>query len=1098
MTVSPGGCRRVGRIRIAALPLLVVGLLVSAPAQDATGDAEFSDYTVILQSPSAGERLSAARAKRANGPLRRMDASSVGRLRREVAQTQEPVKQALEATGVEVLGSVRNVLNAIFVRATPDQAEAMARIADVQRVVRGRRHAPMLRGVSKIVRVSAARVRVVGSQLLGDGIKIAIIDSGIDSEHEAFQDESLAALPGYPRGPPEDLEFTNTKIVAARSYVHLLNSGSLYTSSPDDTSMRDLLGHGTAVAMIAAGRRIQTPAGTLSGIAPRARLGVYKVFGAPGVNGYAKDSALIFAVDDAIEDGMDILNLSLGNLPFVPWDASGRDCGIVDSNAPCDPVTTAVQRAVLDFGRVVVVAAGNFGFAGAQHFPAKGTINSPGHAPAAITVGSTTNSESLQEAVHVAGNSFDALSGTGPGADGPLTAPAKLASDFGDPKGCAPYPDGALDGSIAVAERGECFFLDKVEFADAAGAVGVLVINHEGDDRLVGMAALRTTDIPAFFVGASDGATLRELLADPENHLTLDPTPKAVSQNWPLVDFASSRGPSLALDPKPDLVAPGVQVYTAAPHYDEQGNLLNPRGFRAESGTSLAAPVVAGAAALIWQAHPEMAAREVASALINTADPGIHEDGELARLSSVGAGLLDIQRALQAPATAVPPSIRFGSVHDAVLPLRRNLRVTNRAPQTQSFLILVEPRDADANARVTINGRPAQVFRLPPGASEELQIALEGSLPAPGSYEGRLRLTSLNRGRNLLVPYLYVVGDNEPHNALVIVGGTEIGTAGEKAEKSVVARVVDRFGAPAANLLVQFRIEAGSGRIVSSVPMSTESGLIYGTVEYGSEPDLQTVVASIGGIEVPFFFRAAGAKPEVLSIANGASLVSSQGVAPGSLATITGTAFAEYAGALAESPQSRPLPISRKGATVAFDAPEAGVSVAGRIYDISEDRLTVQVPWELAGLQQAYIKVKTAIHSEPFLFQVAEVAPGIFGYESDGSQLAVAQHADGSPITRMQPALRGDTVTVAMTGNGPVESPPPTGDVGSLLNTTLHQPLVRIDGVGAEVTYSGLSPGLAGVYFVSAIVPLDVGAGELPLQVEVDGVTSNTVQLPVQ
>lgn len=1090
-------CRKLASLRCAVVPLLVVGLLVSAPAQVASDSAELSDYTVILQSPSVGGRMSSARAKSAHGSPRRMNASSPAYLRREVANTQQPVRQALESMGVQVLGSVDSVLNAIFVRATQEQVQAIARIAEVRQVARSRRYAPMLDGVSRMVRVSAARIRA-GSQLLGDGQKIAIIDSGIDPEHEAFQDESLGALPGYPNGPPEDLEFTNTKIVAARSYVHLLNSGGLFESSPDDLSVRDLLGHGTAVAMIAAGRRIETPAGTLSGIAPRARLGVYKVFGAPGINGYAKDSALISAVNDAVADDMDILNLSLGNIPFFAWDAAGADCGIADPNEPCDPVTAAIQSAVLDFDRVVVVAAGNAGLAGTHHFPALTTIASPGHAPAAIAVGATTNSKSVHHSVHVADSSFDALSGTGPAPDGPLTAPTKLASDFEDSKGCVPYPEGALAGTIVVADRGECWFLVKVEHADAAGAVGVLVINHEGDDSLVGMAVLQTTDIPAYLVGASDGATLRDLLADPANLLTLDPTLKVAPRDWPLVHVASSRGPSLTLDPKPDLVAPGVQVYTAAAHYDVQGNLLNPSGFREESGTSLAAPVVAGAAALILQANPEMSARAVASALMNTADPDIHEAGEPARLSSVGAGLLDVRRALQAPATAVPPSIGFGPMRDAVLPLRRTLRVTNRMPRTQSFLIRVEPRDEDSNARITINSRPARVFRLEAGASEELQIALEGSRPLPGSYEGRLRLTSLNRGSHLLVPYLYVVPDNEPFNAAVIVGGIEIGPAGENAEKSVVALVVDRFGAPAANLPVQFRIEAGSGRILSSVETSTESGLIYGRVGYGPEPDLQEVVASIGGIEVHFFFQAVGARPEVLSIANSASLISSQALAPGSLAAITGTGFAEFEGTLAELPQSRPLPVSRKGVTVAFDAPQERVSVAGRIYQVSQDRLTVHVPWELASLEQAYVKVKAAEHSEPFMFQLAEVAPGVFWYESDGLHRVVAQHADGSPITRGQPAQRGETITIVMTGNGPVNSPPPTGAVGSLLNTTLYQPIVRIDGVAAEITYSGLSQELAGVYLVSLVVPPDVGAGEATLQVEIQGTKSNIVRLPVQ
>ena len=190
-------------------------------------------------------------------------------MRRAVARRQDPVKTAIEALGIEVLGSVSNVLNAVFVRATPEQAGAIAGLPGVRDVVQGRRYEPMLKSVAKIVHASAAYVRPVGHQLFGEGMKIAIIDSGLDFDHEAFSDPSLPSLDGYPLGDSHYLHLANSKVIVVRSYIDSLVSRAPASSTPDDLSPNDLSGHGTAVAMIAAGRRVRTPLGTVMGIAPR-------------------------------------------------------------------------------------------------------------------------------------------------------------------------------------------------------------------------------------------------------------------------------------------------------------------------------------------------------------------------------------------------------------------------------------------------------------------------------------------------------------------------------------------------------------------------------------------------------------------------------------------------------------------------------------------------------------------------------------------------------------------------------------------------------------------------------------------------------------
>ena len=1086
------------RLRLPLLALVALAAVAWPPSARAqlppAGDSP-TEFTVLLEGASVGERLRELKSQRPS-QLQPRSATSLGLIRRAVVRRQDPVRIAIETLGIDVLGSASNVLNAIFVRATPEQTNAIADLPGVRAVLPGQRYQPMLKSVARIVRASTAYVRPAGMQLFGEGLKIAIIDSGLDFDHEAFQDPSLPQIDGYPLGDPQYLALASTKVIAVRSYIDLLVSRAPATSTPDDPSPNDLSGHGTAVAMIAAGRRVQTPLGVVMGIAPKARLGVYKVFGSPGLNYYTADHVVIAAIDDAVADGMDILNLSLGNPEFYPWNATGRDCGRAAMDASCSPISMAAHSAVHDFGRVVVAAAGNHGLRGLRAAPTLNTLLSPANTPAVITVGGTGNASARHVSVRVGSQEFAAESGTGPQADGPLTAPATQTSDLDNRLGCDPYQAQALSGRIAVIERGTCFFRDKVEHADAAGASGVLVINHEGDD-LLRMGLLERTDIPAFFVGKADGATIRESLADPMASLTLDPLPVSTELDWAFVAPPSSRGPSLALLPKPDLVAPGQSVYTAAPRYNDEGVLFTPSGFRELSGTSFAAPVVSGAAALLWQAFPALTAREVASALINTASPVLLEDGTRETVLAAGAGVLDLSGALRPNATAVPPSIGFGSVREVSFPVRRQIEISNRWRGAQSFLLRVEPRDPIAGSRVTVNGRNSYQFLLQRGQAESVEVLLEGTRPPPGAHEGRLRLISLSGLGELSVPYLYVVGNNEPANAIRLRGGFATGIAGEAATKSIVARVLDQYGVPVAGQEVEFIASDPSMTVTSRSPRSSANGLVHATVRYSASLEPQVVTARIGSLTIPFEYQATESRPAIASIANSASLDGSTGVVAGSMATISGSDFATHASGAWPSPQVRPLPITRKGVTVAFDGVSRSFSVAGPIYSITPDTVTVQVPWEAAGESRAYLKVRNGNPSQHFTIELAEVAPGIFQHESGGRSYALALHADSSAVTSEAPAGRGSQVNIAMTGNGPVVLPPKTGIAGGFSNETVNSPTVWIGDQQARVVYSGLDPDLAGLYLVTVEVPLTVSAGEHPLRVEFNGVASNEALLPV-
>ena len=231
------------------------------------------------------------------------------------------------------------------------------------------------------------------SRTRDSGIKIAVIDSGIDQTHPAFQDPLLTPPPGFPKCLPEDCSFTNNKVIVARSYIRQQAAGTApdpaADSRPDDYSPRDHFGHGTAVAMVAAGETNTGPGDTITGLAPRAFLGSYKIFGSPGVNDSASEDAVIQALEDAVTDGMDIANLSLGGPALNGALDSGAACG-ADPGVACDTLSQAVEAAT-SLGMLVVAAAGNEGATGVV-YPTLGSVSTPAIAPSSIAVAATTNS----------------------------------------------------------------------------------------------------------------------------------------------------------------------------------------------------------------------------------------------------------------------------------------------------------------------------------------------------------------------------------------------------------------------------------------------------------------------------------------------------------------------------------------------------------------------------------------------------------------------------------------------------------------------------------------------------------------------------------
>src|SRR6202165_1490250 len=294
---------------------LAVAISLAAVAQSPA-----RHYALILDDSSVGERF-ASRAEAQSDAARNY--------RQQVETKQQALRSQLAARNIQVLGSVSTLLNAVFVVAPEERLDELKRLPGVKGVVAERRYRANLNRATQLVNAPAAWNSLGGAQNSGAGIKIAIIDNGIDQTHPAFQDSSLKMPAGYPicktaypGGAVLDLPncsaFTNNKVIVARSYIPILAAGSdpsnpAVDSRPDDYLPRDRVGHGTAVASAAAGAPNTGPTGiTFNGVAPKAYLGSYKVFGSPQVNDFASDAVIVLALEDAVNDHMDIASLSLG------------------------------------------------------------------------------------------------------------------------------------------------------------------------------------------------------------------------------------------------------------------------------------------------------------------------------------------------------------------------------------------------------------------------------------------------------------------------------------------------------------------------------------------------------------------------------------------------------------------------------------------------------------------------------------------------------------------------------------------------------------------------------------------------------------------
>ncbi len=631
---------------------------------------------------------------------------------------------------VEVKSTYQAAFNGFALVLSPKEAALVGSVPVVLRIQRDAMAYPQTdRGLGWINAPAVWSGEGV-TNTMGEGVVVGILDTGIN-----FQSPSFARVGGdnfIPANPrlryygvcdqSSDVYSTkfacNEKLIGAWDFADGLGSGTNNESDgPADNN-----GHGSHTASTAAGNFVSAAmvaptlvvTASLSGVAPHASIIVYDVCLPSG----CPYSALVAGHNQAVIDGVDVINFSIGGESSDPWQRPDA----------------LAMLAALDAGIFVAVSAGNDG-------PDQGTTSSPGNAPWVTTAGAVTHDRRFA-------NELTNLTGsTGPLADisgrsitraaGP--APIVDAADYTNVIGMksarctAPYPPGTFTGEIVLCERGVNGRVEKGDNVLTGGAAGMILMNDPASGSSLSADA---HFLPAVNISNADGIALRNWLATGLGHSgAISGTVREVNPGFGDVRASfSSRGPdSTSPDVlKPDLVAPGVDVL-AASHLG--GN------YAVMSGTSTASPHLAGAAALLAAQHPAWTPAEIRSAMMLSASAGVRmEDGVTpAGPLADGAGRIDLGAASRLGLVLDESAYAFETANPRIGGQPQTLNLASLADsnciQTCTWtrtLRSVLDRSATYTVSATggsglaLNVEPA-AFTLAPGATQALTITADVS-----------------------------------------------------------------------------------------------------------------------------------------------------------------------------------------------------------------------------------------------------------------------------------------------------------------------------------------------------------------------------------
>jgi subtilisin family serine protease len=591
----------------------------------------------------------------------------------------------------------------------------------------------------------------------GEGIKIAIVDDGVDPDNRFFDPAGFSYPAGFPKG---GTKWTSPKVIVARSFV-----GAGADERSGLALDREVSYHGTHVAGIAAGNALTTaPAGGdhpqtagLSGVAPRAQIGNYRVFNVPTPVGHVSNTPeIVAAFEAAVRDGMDVINFSGGG-------------------PQTDPASDALVEAVRNVsaaGVVPVISAGNdrddYGL---------GTAGSPGTAPDAISVAALSNDHIFAPALAVSAPDAPAALKRVPfvRSTDPATPAAWGSSDqqlvdvgtivgvngqpvprnlCGPPNnldgGPSPLPARSLTDAIALVSRGSCTFALKAARVKAAGASGIVVVdNRAGEPNGIPIELA----VPGGMISDVDGVSLRAYLAGQAGRTAVrigrEPEELVTGRGGVVTSFSSAGLTAYGHLLKPDVGAPGGQILSSTLQFAGGP-------FAVFDGTSMAAPHVAGAVALLRQRHPGWTAGQVKSAVVSTAATAWGDTAHTveAPVLTAGAGLMDVVAANDPKLFTEPVSLSYSDLN------------VNRGAASRSLLLAISDAGDGAGTwavEVRAQAQPSGVEIVVPGAitlapGGELQVPVTARASAGAAAGEAYGMLLLRRGATTRkVPYALLV-----------------------------------------------------------------------------------------------------------------------------------------------------------------------------------------------------------------------------------------------------------------------------------------------------------------------------------------------------
>ncbi|MEI8705034.1 S8 family serine peptidase [Pseudoalteromonas sp. B62] len=603
----------------------------------------------------------------------------------------------------KVIGKTKILAPTLIVQASP---EALAKIAKDSRV------AKVLPMFDNELHVAATSDYIHAKPLIDEGIvsgkgqRVAVLDTGIDYTHKAF--DGAGTVEAYDAAQEDPTAVTWPQGIVKGGFDFIRNDADPIENDPVVVipDVDEPTNHGTSSSH------------SVSGIAPDVELYVYSVCGG-GCPSAAQVAALEAAMDPNgdgdISDRVDVMNMSLGGEFGDTYTGGGAQY--------------LIQRAV-DLGVNMVISAGNDG-----DNPFR--VGGPSTTPNALSVGAMTHpttqvSIATGTVAGVEGN----IQGSGFGlqADYAISgADIDLVYPDANQNGCDEFAaDVDFTGKAVLIDRGACAFTVKVLNAQKKGAEFVLIANNTDDGTPAPMggsdAAVTIKNVGINFAA---GAALKAQLAA-GNTATFDIDVKVKTTSGAVATF-SSRGPSMDGLLKPEITAPGTSIEVAAAGTQTENNPV--------SGTSFSGPITAGAVAMIREAHPERNAFEIKATIMNAADLNVtneplatNPDSKLAPISMIGSGLVDVTKAVNLPVAAWVNNTQFNTKQAALSfglvsmteteSLTQTVTVKNFSSDAKTYALRTEARYQNDEDTAAISWDFPASVTIPAGQSMNFDVVL--------------------------------------------------------------------------------------------------------------------------------------------------------------------------------------------------------------------------------------------------------------------------------------------------------------------------------------------------------------------------------------